>query len=321
MPVPNMNLSEGLEALGFSRVPGADTWRHNGVSFAAEGAWGVLRTSAAVAGDPLAAQWGRAGLWKAVSVGMRHRRPARGASVGARGSRFRRIFELPLATVAEREGDADAGAAEGRAVSPFEAAIAWGLATLDGQCPPGWRAPARAEVEKHVPPGGLTMRSGAHARQGEVVADGGRLALRMAILAHLPAGLSECRLAWLRQLLLDAQDRWRLVRLAPVADAGDGPVEAEVDLTGAPPWLLDGLVPVAASALRHAVAWVVGPCAFLAHAVREPRALALCSGARDVARLACPAVSSARTPLLDKPAVPPLREGPAVPLSHKPERG
>ena len=271
MSLTRMNLAQDLEAMNFSRVPGTNSWRHNGVSLTADGAWAVLRTTAAATGDPLAAQWGQAGLWKAVSsVGTRRQRPAGSAGEGARGGRYRRIFELPLAALVERDVDDDA--VEGRAVSAFEAAVAWGLATLDGQCPVGWRAPARAEVERHVPPGALTVRSGAHARQGEVVADGDRLALRMTILARLPVGLSECRLSWLRQVLLDAQDRWRLVRLA----GGDGPVEAEVDLTGAPPWLLEGLVPVAAAALRNAVAWVVGPCAFLAHAVEEPRALAMC---------------------------------------------
>lgn len=278
----SVRMAEQLAELGFCRVPGAGAWRHNGVSFATEGAWAVLRATAPATGDPLADLWGQPGPWKAVSgshLHLAHSRHVRSEDVTPR--RFRRVFEVPLSLLVEGEGDDGGDALDaGRGVSPLGALVAWGLATLEGRCPPGWQTPSREEVEARLAPGALTVQCGAHARQGQVVADGGRLALRMPILARRPAGLSECRLSWLRQVLLDAQDRWRLVRVGPVPDGPESPVEAEVDLTGAPPLLLDGLAAVAATALRCAVSWVVGPCAFLAHAAREPRALAMCRGSR-----------------------------------------
>ena len=127
-----------------------------------------------------------------------------------------------------------------------------------------------------MPEGLLTVCCGHHARQGELAVGEGRLALRMPVVTRVPAGLSESRMSWLRQVLLDAQDRWRLVRLGLVGDVGDASVEAEVDLTGVPASLLEALVPLAASALRCAVSWVVEPCVFIAHAAQEPRALAAC---------------------------------------------
>ena len=85
--------------------------------------------------------------------------------------------------------------------------------------------------------------------RGRLVRSPERLALVVPALARLPVGLPASRVRWLEEILLDTRRHTRLVRLGLEEDA----VRAEVDLTGAPHALLDGLCRVALDAL----AWVV----------------------------------------------------------------
>jgi hypothetical protein len=112
-------------------------------------------------------------------------------------------------------------------------------------------------------PKSLTAQCGPHARQGELVCRPKRLALRFPLVFDVPADLPDTHYFWLRNLLIDAQNRWKLVRIGFRYEPSATSVQAEVDLSGAPHSVLDGLLTVALSALHGVVAWVVPPAEFL----------------------------------------------------------
>ena len=98
----------------------------------------------------------------------------------------------------------------------------------------------------------------------------GRLAFDFPIVPKIPPDLSAARKEWLRELLTDGQDRWRLVRIGL---AGDSEVHAEVDLTGAPHEALEELVRVGVDALRLVVSSLVEPADFLVNGADDCRAV------------------------------------------------
>ena len=246
-----------LTALGFSRGRSGHSFRSSGLWFTTDGRWCCLQTALRRSKfDPLACQPPVPGLWKLV----------------AKGRRFRRVFELPLGVVRAAEADH----LDGNGASPFRECMAWALATADGEAPADWRTPPRAELESWLPPGALTVVCGGLARQGALVDDPARLLLRFPIVSHVSPDLPESRLTWLRELLIDAQTQWRMVRIRAVSDSGERSVVAEADLTGAPHPLIEGLMATALAALGCVVSWVVASAAFVADATRECRALETC---------------------------------------------
>jgi hypothetical protein len=124
-----------------------------------------------------------------------------------------------------------------------------------------WKSPPRDQVLAWLAPEGLTIARGRHARQAELVADGPRLALRVAILPKIPRELSAPRAAWLDELLVETQAHWRMVRVGYVD--GRRSAAAEVDFSGAPPSMLEPLVRAGAAALRAAVCWSIRSADFL----------------------------------------------------------
>jgi hypothetical protein len=216
------------------------------VAFGTDAYWPVLKTGmSAEEADPLVGQVGRPGLWKWVA--------------GEEG--LYRVFELPLSLC------------EGTEPSAFGSLLSWALDTVEGDRPEGWQAPPREEVEAMIPTKGLTLRSGALARQGELLCGPDGLALRFPVVQHVPEGLSDCRIYWLRRLLLEAQTYWRLARAGSVGDLRGSPVHAEVNLTGAPHGMLAGMIALALAALHAIVAWTVQPAVFLVDRGTEDRAL------------------------------------------------
>jgi hypothetical protein len=185
---------------------------------------------------------GRPGLWKAV----------RGA-----GGEVAPVFEIPE-VVFTRGGDDEDG-------EPVEAArgacFDWALATVGGEPCAGWVPPPLAEVESWVGIGRLTVQHGPWLRQGELIHRQDRLALRFPLVPAVPEELAPPRRAWLEEVLADAQDRWRMVR---VGLAGSGAAVAEVDLSGCPAALLEGLFRTGLDCLRWVVAWLVPSADFLA---------------------------------------------------------
>jgi hypothetical protein len=247
------SLEAQLHQLGFRRSRVGVGYRRDGLVFKTEGRWSTLQAAAAEADvAPLHGQLGRPGLWK----------PLPG------GGRPLSVFDLPHAALtAAADADEDEEAA-----APFEACLAWALATAEGRVPDGWAPPPRSEVESWLPPGGLTLQVGPFVRQGTLAHGPDRLALTFPVLPRIPDDLPESRRAWLAALLLDAQT-WRLVRVGLTDAPGHRAAYAEVDLTGAPAAALECLMRTGLGALRWVVQWLVGPAAFLADGARACRAL------------------------------------------------
>ena len=246
-----------LMSMGFVRDGRSQNFVLNGVVFTFHGGdWLLLKAkSPARKKDFLTDQMGKPGLWKVLKEGRR----------------TCQLFEFYLSALTGTEGDLHVDPDEGR--SPFRAVLNWAMQTLDGSHPDRWLSPPREELGALLPAGRLTVQSGAHARQGEVICEPNRLALRFPIVTSVPEGLSRKRQHWLRRLLSEAQNRWRMVRLGFIRDPSTVSVQAEVDLTGIPLETLPGLVEIALAALRCAVEWVLASAVFVADPGRTCRAL------------------------------------------------
>ncbi len=250
-PPPGRLHAQLLKA-GFSRARPGEEFRCNGVLLRDEGGWAVVRSAKPAAdADPLEGQLGRPGLWKCVR--------------DADGAGLLRVFDLPRLPDAPEETDGEGERA------PLAACLEWAAATSHGRLPEGWQPPPRAEVNAWAPPAALTVQAGALVRQASVVYAPDRLALTCPVLTRVPEALPEARRAWLRELLVEAQDRWRMVR---VGFAGEAPaVLAEVDLSGCPPEVVESVFRAGLAALRWVVEWLARPADFLADAALPSRAL------------------------------------------------
>lgn len=241
--------STSLEALGFRRSRNRSSYRRNGLSIAPRDGWLTARAKAEKGGDPLWGQLGKPGLWKMV---------AKEARKG-----FRREFHLPLGVLAGppiRTDDAQAQR------SRLEACLEWITATAGGELPDGWECPPREEIESWIPHQGLTLRSGPFVRQGSLILAPDRLAISFPIVNELSDEISEIRRNWLREVLSDGQNRWRMVRVGFSGTAGRPAVGAEVDLSGAPGPVLEDLFRAGLDALRWVVSWLIWPVGLLADA-------------------------------------------------------
>jgi len=236
-----------LKELGFRRARNGSGFRHNGLVVKPQRRWLVATASGGKDDDPLCGQLGKPGLWKLVTD----------------GPKVRREFHLPLGVLSVEEvlGEGDEDAPD-----PLEVCMGWVSATALDDLPAGWECPARDEVESWIPDGGLTLRSGALVRQGSLVCGSDRLALRMPIVSEVHAGLSEARRAWLRELLLDAQNRWRMVRIGIEGEPDHQAIAAEVDLSGAPAVVLEALFRISLDALRWVASWLVMSAGLVADA-------------------------------------------------------
>lgn len=206
----------------------------------------------------LPGQLGKPGLWKCVS---------------AEADRFRQVFEFPISAVSRAGACFDEPVQ--RPDSLLRAMLAWALATLDGSQMRDWHSPPLERLADVVSDQAFTVQCGAHARRGELIRKPQRLALRVPILHSIPPKLSVCRLEWLGRLLVDAQDRWRLVRVGIQTDTAGSRVLAEVDLSGAPEVVLKDLVRIALAALRQVVTWIIRAAVFVADPTTDAAALDL----------------------------------------------
>jgi hypothetical protein len=221
-----------------------------GIDVRREQGWTVLVHHKPFVGDPLADSLGQPGLWRALPD------TPTGAGPSVRGDGAY-VFEIPPG-VAHSEGE---GGSPGE--PPTVELLDWARATSGGMQPPAADGPAREEVESWIDPVRRHVRAGGHVTAVEIRADGTRLGLSTPSLVQVPADLSPVRSAWLRELCLDAQTRWRLVRFGVVS----GSVRAEVDLTGAPPECARALCEIALAALTTAAAWLLPALA----GVADPR--------------------------------------------------
>lgn len=259
---------EPLTELGFRAAGNAGLYHRDDLVFAVESDWGYLRSEwrdatavpwqgNAFQGDPLhgvALQENprqdpltAPGLWKTVGD------PA--------SADVRAVWELPPTILAEI--DPRSHGAEGLAL--FADTLAWALATASGAAPPDWTSPDTAFVAEFASSEALSLRAGHLLRQGSLVREPGRLALRFRVLDPPPAPPPKSRAVWLAELLRDAQRRWRLVRLhTRFAAREPGAVDAVVDLTGVPAPLAEPFLQSGSEALRCAVEHLIREVDFLA---------------------------------------------------------
>ncbi len=188
------------------------------------------------------------GLWKTVRA--------------AGDGKPRREFSLPLALVAPEGVELDN---DGPESDPFLATIDWVEATARGKVPSTWRTPPREPLEAALPTERRTVRSGPFARQAELICDDGRLAVRIPIATKVPESLAPARRAWLDQVVDDAEQHCRMVRLVQVeVDGRVSSIHAEVDLTGCPRFILPDLLRCGLDAAAHVVSRFVWSIGFLA---------------------------------------------------------
>ena len=255
-----------LSRLDYFPSPTGDGWRHNGVSFRTCDDWSLVEDdSRPAAFDRIRGPIGRPGLWKLITDGA-----------GAR-----HVFELPTGLLLEHDED-DLGSDEPRPL--LDAALTWAQATADGRVPEGWRPPPRAKIEAWIPKGRLTVQHGAIVRQGELIHAPDCLALRVPVLPVLPAALPELNARCLEQILLEATDRWRLVRVGIVDDGETRAVMAEVNFTGAGAPVIERLISASLASLHWTALWLAESVELLADVAVTPRALALCGDGQSVTR-------------------------------------
>lgn len=244
-----------LTAAGFTRGRGQRRYSLDGVTFGMDADWPVLwAESGEGPADPLSGQLACPGLWKWV----------------VEQGRARQVFEIPPAAF-NGTAPMDDGNEEW---SPFRWIIDWAMATRHGRYPDGWSSPPEEEVAAAIPTSGLTLQHGAFLCQGRLEHDPERLALSIPIVHEIPADLSPERHSWLRCLLGDAQNRWRLVRVGFDQERSGMSVSAGIDLTGVPRPMLEPLVSIALPALRGVAEWVVCSTVFLTMSSNGCRALA-----------------------------------------------
>lgn len=238
---------EAFKELGFRAAPRGAGFRHNGLSVKPDSGWLTATAATSGGGDALAGQLDKPGLWKQIGE----------------GKAARRQFDLRLAAI----GSAATLGEDGQeAADPLESCIAWAAATALEDLPAGWECPPREEVESWIPAEGLTLRCGELVRQGTLVCQPDRLALRMPLVNEIPVDLPEARGEWLRAVLLDAHNRWRMVRIGIQGPAERRSVVAEVDLSGVPAAVAEAFVKAGLDALRWVVSWLVRSAGLVADA-------------------------------------------------------
>lgn len=220
-----------------------DRRRDAGATGHVEPNWLVLEAPATgPAPDPLEPRDDGPGLWKAVSW----------------AGRPLCVFEVPMAAFQGIEGPDEAAALTA-------ACLDWAWAAAAGERPAGWVCPGLEEILRAMPDGRLGLVAGAFAARVEVLVDAGagRLALRCIVAPAPDRRMGETRRILLRAVLLETQDRWRMVRAGAVAGP-EGPAPSlTVDLSGAPADLLPGLLACGLDALHAAVLRLAGPVTLL----------------------------------------------------------
>ena len=257
MRTPRGRWHREMAALGFLPNRGKPGYRAEDLLLGYAAGWGVLwPTRSGATRDPLHADLGEPGLWRwTTTIDSKHPR---------------RIFELPQILLPGGHPNWDQNHQE----TVFQQTVAWARATrIRDTAALVWTPPPLELVQGWLPEGCLTVRTGTLARQGALVHSARRLALEFPVVS-CPDDLPSERRQWLRELLVDARMRWHLARVGFARQK----VLAEVDLTGAPPCVLEPLLPVALECLRWLVGWVLESAQFLVDGTAECRALTLQPG-------------------------------------------
>ncbi len=239
-----------LNRLGYRRS-GRGAW-HRGreIALRVERHWLTAVRPAAAPVDLLTGHRGRPGLWKLVPHGN--------------GARWE--LHLPLDAITHA-GESEAWDYDGEndLAEALESCLGWIEAAARDDLPAGWQPPARATVESWLD-GGWTVAAPPRVLQAELACEPDRLALRIPLAAHRSMEMSSARGAWLREVLLDAQQRTRLARLAMDRGAGAKTVVAETDLSGVPSAAAERVFGACLESLRRTSAWLARSVGFLADA-------------------------------------------------------
>lgn len=157
-------------------------------------------------------------------------------------------FDLPPGILSlSKENDSDK-----TRTSAFEAALTWAISTADRELN-NWSVLSLEDI--NLPEEELIVQYDQFIRRGYRVCEDNVLALRFPILDQIPVKLETSRRNMLHAVLLDAQNRWRMVRFRMVSQ--QGPVEAEVDFSGVPSLLIESMLRTGLDALRECVKWLV----------------------------------------------------------------
>ena len=252
---PPLPWQTGLASLGFRRRGRDAGYRHQGSSFTVRSGWGALELKR-LGADPLRGLMGKPGLWKCM--------------VDERDGRVRQVFDFPPAILrASHSCHTHDGADD-----VFRESVRWALATAGGAPVEGWSAPDPEEANEWLDAELLTIQVGSILRQVSLHHGADRLALTAPILNALDPDLDPARTGWLRELLIDAQNRWPMIR---VGFATDSAVHAEVDLSGAPHAVIEQLLELGLDGLRNLIEWIVQAADFLASDTSVCRALEFAS--------------------------------------------
>jgi hypothetical protein len=208
-----------LRELGFRRVR-ADEYSAGDMLLTVRHGWLTLIAAAdtrAGAGDT--AMLGCPGLWK--------------TAIDGSGGRIL-TFDVPLAALVQGmdEGNDD----EIDTADAVAALVRWAIETRPGAVMPSWQPPPADQIASIVPEATRSLRCGPHLQRVAIVAQEGRLALRVPI-CRAGEQVAGARRQWLDRLLADGSEL-RLVRVG-IRESGS-----------APAGVLETTLPIALDALR-----------------------------------------------------------------------
>ena len=183
--------------------------------------------------DPLKEQSGHPGLWKYDTT---------------EDDVLKIRFDLPLSILNfSKKKHSDSSS-----TSTFDETVKWVISTADRKLN-DWSVSSLKEI--NLTNSEFTVLYGQFIRRGYLVCKDDVLALKIPILDHIPVELEISRRKWLHTILLDAQNRWQMIRFHMVSQ--QGPVEVEIDLSGAPLVLIERLLRTGMDVLRESVKWLV----------------------------------------------------------------
>jgi hypothetical protein len=241
--------------LGFQRVR-ADEYAAEGMSLTVRHGWLTLSAAGdtrAGAGDT--AMLGHPGLWK--------------TAVDDSGDQTL-SFDVPLAALLTRLSEGNDQEID--TADAVGALVRWAMETRPGSVLPPWQPPPADQIDSIVPEAARSLRCGPHLQRVTVVAQEGRLALRVPI-CRAGEQIAAARRQWLDRLLADGSEL-RMVRVG-LREPGSGSVlvEAEIDLSGAPAGVLEAALPIALDALRACFSQLAATAAVICDPQCRSRAL------------------------------------------------
>jgi hypothetical protein len=191
--------------------------------------------------DPLTiGQTGCPGLWKYVTS----------------NNIIKSRFELPPDILIFSVGNNN----EDTAGSVFKEMISWAILTADQKTlPKNWSVPSLQDTG--FTKNDFAIQHGRFIRHIRLINENQTLSLRMTILSLVPE-IHKDRLHCLRRTLIDAQNRWHMVRIA-LGQPGQS-ITAEINFSGAPKSILEILIRTGLNILSEFFKWIVASVDFLA---------------------------------------------------------